>query len=526
MKRIKTNLYILLSFLTVIACTTSCVETEINDYGSIHGTIQNAVNGEALSNVAVTLTPGGKTTVTGSDGSYQYIDLTPGEYTVQAQSSGFQSNSKSVTVEAGVISRCDIQLMSGSGSIHGTIKNAVNGEALSNVAVTLTPGGRTTVTGSDGSYQYINITPGEYTVQAQSNGFQSNSKSVTVEAGAIGRCDIQLMPGNGVLFIQNPNAQFGLSSTSQSVLLRNTGTDRIDWTVDYNCNWIVAVTPASGSIDANGSATLTIRIDRSRIPDNSELSTIVMVNSTGGNAPIYVSANGSMNTGDASGVVPNGLYAYYTFEDNSRSVVGGPNASIVNPLYMAGAADGTKSVVLNSQSILNIPEGVIDKSEFAVSFWIKGMKNGHLFHVQTNASNSSGKNNSFTLTVNNSGNLHFIVQNYNYWYPSYNKIPAFNHNYLNATEWHHITLSSEFGKTQYARCNTKLYINGEYADMVSEEVNPYDKKDYGAGIKFTMGGDLYDLEAISGMNVDNLRFYQRQLTDDEVAQIYLAERGY
>lgn len=413
------------------------------------------------------------------------------------------------------------------GTIHGMVTDAVSGSPIANASVMLSPGGLTTTTGSDGSFQYVDIVPGEYTVQVMANGYQVNNKSVTVEAGTVGRCDIQLQPGNGTLFIQNPNAQFGLTSISQSVLLRNTGTDRIEWSVEYVCEWIAGVSPSAGSIEPGGSATLTIRIDRSLIPDGAERSTTIAVRSTGGDATIYVSANGSEGVGDASGVVPAGLYAYYTFEDNARNVVGsGANASVLNPVYAAGAADGSKSVVLSAQSVLNIPEGMVDREEFAVSFWVKGLKAGHLFHVTTNASNSSGENNSFNLRMDNDGMLHFIIQNYNYWYPTYGNIPAFTHSYLSTGEWHHIVLSSEFGVTKYGWVNTKLYIDGEYADLVSEEVNPFDKKDYGAGIKFTMGGELFDEPAIDGLDMDNLRIYHRQLTDNEVATIYLAERGF
>lgn len=412
------------------------------------------------------------------------------------------------------------------GSIHGTIIDAINGQPINNVAVTLTPGGKTTVTGSDGSYQYIDITPGEYTVQAQSAGYQSNSKSVTVEAGTVARCDMQLVPGNGTLFIQNPNARFGLSSTSQSVLLRNTGTDRIEWSVEYNCTWISAVTPASGSIDPNGSATLTIRINRALIPDNQEASTIVMVNSTGGNATIYVSANGSENTGDASGVVPAGLYGYYTFEDNARPVAGSaPGGSAATCTYAAGAADGSKALVLSKSSRFAVPEGLIDKEQFSISFWAKGLSAGHLFHV-VNGENAP----TFVLNMNGSGMFHFFLRSYDYAHQSYETSKAFTNGYVSPSEWHMVTLTSEYHSPSYGQATTKLYIDGEYTDSNVNQ-NAFSTGTYGRGAQFVMGGEVESLgtgysDPAIGFSIDNLRIYHRPLTDSEVAQIYLAERGY
>ncbi|GAA1876788.1 PQQ-dependent sugar dehydrogenase [Asanoa iriomotensis] len=68
------------------------------------------------------------------------------------------------------------------GTIQGAVTNAATGNPIVGAAVTLAPGGGSTVTGTGGAYQFGAVPAGTYTVTATSGG-QSASKNVTVTAG-------------------------------------------------------------------------------------------------------------------------------------------------------------------------------------------------------------------------------------------------------------------------------------------------------------------------------------------------------
>ena len=109
------------------------------------------------------------------------------------------------------------------------------------------------------------------------------------------------------------------------------------------------------------------------------------------------------------------------------------------------------------------------------------------------------------------------------------------HNKLDG--WHMITLVSDFHKTTFSTITTRLYIDGNYVDVVTEGDNIFseseegDTKNYRACSKFVMGGglnDLWDRQMLlpTTLTIDNLRFYKyRCLGESEVKYIYNKEKS-
>lgn len=79
----------------------ACEKENYNLYTTITGTVVHVDNGEPLAGVSVTLSPTGKSYVTGSDGMFEFADLDAQQYTVTVQKSGYVSNRKIVTGVAG-----------------------------------------------------------------------------------------------------------------------------------------------------------------------------------------------------------------------------------------------------------------------------------------------------------------------------------------------------------------------------------------------------------------------------------------
>ncbi len=228
-------------------------------------------------------------------------------------------------------------------------------------------------------------------------------------------------------------------------------------------------------------------------------------------------------------VVPQGLYTYYKFEgdynDATENAVNGFGKN--NPKFVDGVTTGTKAVKFSrtDNSYFNVPSPIIDSKEFSVSLWGKGFSDGNIFYMQ-NTDNEP----ILSLTMKD-GSLRFLVSRYNNWaYDlSYTVgVGYFSHPDLNDDKWHHIVITMDYSKTAYSKATTKLYVDGNLVDVISEETNASDT--FGHGLKFVMGGSLSfasNSEPVKGTNmaVDNFRVYDtRQLTAQEVKDIYNAKQ--
>src|SRR5687767_6276859 len=74
------------------------------------------------------------------------------------------------------------------GAVQGTIIND-EGLPLANVLVGILETNAQTLTAQNGGFTFSNVPPGEYTVSATILGYESTSKRVTIEAGAIAQAN-------------------------------------------------------------------------------------------------------------------------------------------------------------------------------------------------------------------------------------------------------------------------------------------------------------------------------------------------
>ena len=71
-------------YLLVLLLVISCAKDEEDLTGSIYGKVTDTQSGEVLHGATVTLTPGGISRTTGDDGTYEFLNLEPGQYQVEA----------------------------------------------------------------------------------------------------------------------------------------------------------------------------------------------------------------------------------------------------------------------------------------------------------------------------------------------------------------------------------------------------------------------------------------------------------
>jgi len=101
---------ILLSFALLCGVFSGCSEDEYDMFATLYGVVSDHYTGDPLGSATVTLSPGGKTFVTGSDGRFEFNDLEPMQYTITVQKTGYQTNRKTVTAVVGEKTPANIPL--------------------------------------------------------------------------------------------------------------------------------------------------------------------------------------------------------------------------------------------------------------------------------------------------------------------------------------------------------------------------------------------------------------------------------
>ena len=428
------------------------------------------------------------------------------------------------------LTQCAKPIYDLTGSIYGTITDAKTGAPVRNAEIVLTPGNISSVSGSAGNFEYLSLQPGQYKLSVIAYGYTYNTKQVNVVAGQQTICDMLLYPEemtSGVEFSAT-TLNFGSQYEELALEIRNNGNaGDISWTITgIDVPWL-SVSPSEGVVPMGNSQSVKVRINRTSIITDEV--TFFNVNAAGGSQSIKVQVSagqgggGSDNGGSDSGEnVTNGLYAHYKFEgDCKNSADGAPSAQPINsPSYVDGVSGGKAlKFSVSDNSYISVPEPMIDGGTYSISFWVKGLSDGHIFHVVSSGQYGLG----FVLTMRD-GALTFMSDGYEFVY-QYNNVTSFAHPAIDSSKWTMVTLTSKY-TSGVEKSEVKLYLNGEYVDVINEEGVGYQNVNYGT--KFVFGGEVeyYGGSMRScGMSIDNLRVYDnRVLTTSEVEKIYNYEK--
>lgn len=183
------------------------------------------------------------------------------------------------------------------GGIYGTVLDKEDGEPIRNAEISLSPGGKTTVVGSNGTYEFVNLEAGMYTVNVQADGYDHNSKTANVVNGESTACDFHLTKTiiNQDLEITPTSLNFGTTQNQLSVTITNRGIEETAWTLDLGiCKWLSA-NPVSGRIGAGKTQAIIFSVDRSLLQKDE--TAVVTLSAFGNSYPMNVSCAIVQNKG-------------------------------------------------------------------------------------------------------------------------------------------------------------------------------------------------------------------------------------
>lgn len=194
---------------------------------------------------------------------------------------------KVILISLFFVTACARDIVDLTGSITGTVKDYDSGELISNCQISITPGGESLSTGSDGQFEFKDLEQGTYNLAFKKSGYEDATKSVSVIAGQSAKIQLALKALKGELSVSETELDFGSATATMSFTISNPGKGNLEWSVSENADWL-SCSPVSGTVLPSKSVTVVAAVDRTG-KGNGNYSENIVVSSNDGNAMIAVS---------------------------------------------------------------------------------------------------------------------------------------------------------------------------------------------------------------------------------------------
>ncbi|MFA5858694.1 MAG: carboxypeptidase regulatory-like domain-containing protein [Elusimicrobiota bacterium] len=167
------------------------VSTGGSTYGVITGTIKNSQNSQLISNAVCVLSPESLQKLTNGEGVYRFENVVMGSHTVTVSYGGFITKAVSTNLAPGATATLNINLVpDGSGGsetkIYGKVLLSGTTTAIYDADIILyldsVQVGSALKSGSDGSYEFGDLSPGSYVLAVSKNGYESARVDITLVA--------------------------------------------------------------------------------------------------------------------------------------------------------------------------------------------------------------------------------------------------------------------------------------------------------------------------------------------------------
>jgi hypothetical protein len=163
--------------------------------GTVTGTVTDSGTAQPIS--GATVSDGATSTTTNANGLYTFSNLAEGSYAVSAVAPGYASQTVTTTVGPGATMTQNFALQPNPATINGVVTDSVTALAISGASVSASGVSGTVSTNGAGQYTLSSLAAGTYLVTVTAPGYQSQTRSVTVTAGASSTQNFVLTPNPG-----------------------------------------------------------------------------------------------------------------------------------------------------------------------------------------------------------------------------------------------------------------------------------------------------------------------------------------
>lgn len=155
---------------------------------------------------------------------------------------------------------CAKDIVDVNGSIEGVVKDHDTGALISNCQVSLSPGGKSTVTSTDGVFSFGNLEPETYTVAFKKAGYEDVSRTVSITSGEVSQLSI-VMKSKAAFALSESRLDFGDLSSSLPLVLFNNSDESCSFTINNIPKW-ASFSHTSGTVSAGNSTSITVSVNR------------------------------------------------------------------------------------------------------------------------------------------------------------------------------------------------------------------------------------------------------------------------
>lgn len=178
------------------------------------------------------------------------------------------------------------------GSIYGIVTDKATGEPVKNANVQLRPLGETTLTGTDGRYEFTDLKDGDYTLVVSKTEYTDliDDYVITVDGSKAMRRDVQIEKIPAVLRILDANGKdieelnFGSMADDNIRLFNifNNSTSVLDYDIYKTAAWVVDVSSNNGVLQPGATKSIVVTIDRTMLSLGNNVTTMTIVTNNGG----------------------------------------------------------------------------------------------------------------------------------------------------------------------------------------------------------------------------------------------------
>lgn len=162
---------------------------------------------------------------------------------------------------------CAKDIVDLTGDIKGTVKDYNDARLISNCQVSLSPGGKTYITSSDGQYEFNGLTPGEYSLSFSKFGYAEDSKSVTVKTGEATTADC-LLKAKSSFSLSETSYDFGDLEDNKTFYCYNNSSSDCSYLISNIPNWLT-FSKTEGMIKYDSNDSFTVIVDRTKVGEGS-----------------------------------------------------------------------------------------------------------------------------------------------------------------------------------------------------------------------------------------------------------------
>ena len=190
----------------------------------------------------------------------------------------------------------DIIIPEDSPGIYGTVTDFATGEPVADATVQLRPGGETTLTGSDGMYEFRNLKKGNYSITVSRVEYTDlvDNYVIAVDTKMVRR-DVQIekLPAYFEVVDADLNRisslNFGKDAISAQFMIFNNGPVALNCEIICSCAWVSSITEISNPINPGATYPIIVTINRDELSPGVNTD-YIHITSNNGSKQIKISA--------------------------------------------------------------------------------------------------------------------------------------------------------------------------------------------------------------------------------------------